>query len=101
MVLPQVGARSPLLISAHTGEGLRELGGMLSRLLAEMPSAPTAAGAAETAGGAAIHGTEAVAAIREEDAPLDRGARPWPTRWVIPQRPGACRPRTNRQEVGP
>ncbi len=99
--LPQVGARSPLLISAHTGEGLRELVGMLSRLLAEMPSDPTAAGAAETAGGAAIHGTEAVAAIREEDAPLDRGARPWPTRWVIPQRPGACRPRTNRQEVGP
>ncbi len=79
--LRDVGGQRPLLISARTGEGIAELLSLLQRrILAQEPVSPA----------------EDDAGADEEVAPAF-GLRPWPTRWVVPQRPGQGAPRTTER----
>ncbi len=103
--LPRLGPQEPLLISSHTGQGLRQLLLELERAVADVeaseqadsPFASDATGEGETQ--AAPAGGRRGEPIRRDGASAPEGHDggeavrgpevPWPNRWVIPRRPGA------------
>jgi len=78
--LPPLGDEPPVFISSHTGEGMTALINLLESHLGSGGDAPPPGQADHTPA-------------------RERTGHPWPTRWVIPDRPGALVPsRTEREE---
>ena len=90
-----LGGRAPRVISAHTGEGITELLRDLAARLREMAPAGRPDEEEETA---IVEQGEMPAF--PETGRTDFGERPWPTRWVLPDRPGVCVPDDERRKRG-
>jgi len=93
--LAALGGETPRVISAHTGEGLtellRSLAGRVRALEARRQPAGVPGGVPAEADGAATPGAL-------DGLPF--AGRPWPTRWVLPDRQGACVPEHGRRARG-
>ncbi|MBP7669081.1 MAG: GTPase ObgE [Candidatus Eisenbacteria bacterium] len=87
--LPELEGARPPVISAHTGEGI-------TPLLHELAERVRTVSRSELREGGAS-GADATDA--EEELP-DFGERPWPTRWVLPDRPGVCLTSEGRKRGG-
>ena len=104
--LPRLGGKEPLLLSAHTGEGIGQLVRVFEKLVEEsVPGTyPGSVGAdldTEAQGRGALRTDEENQAETEADpgaAAPDSGEVPWPTRWVIPERKGALTPPSKEHE---
>lgn len=84
--LPPLGPLATLLISAHSGEGLQELLQVLeARVLTAARREREASAEGEPEQMAEGHLEGMLAGERAHGT----GEHPWPTRWVIPERPGA------------
>ncbi|MCK4303243.1 MAG: GTPase ObgE [Candidatus Eisenbacteria sp.] len=80
--LPQLGPTPPLLISSHTGMGIRRLLGVLDKRVLELEDREV------------VLDSQAVSV--QERQPVT--ARPWPHRWVLPRRPAVRVPGEGEQE---
>jgi len=94
--LPPLEGRPARVISAHTGEGVGELLRDLAVRLREIePVSMRESGAAEEQGGAAGESAGGAHPGRTTFA-----QRPWPTSWVVPDRPGVCMSEGERRNRG-
>ncbi len=113
--LPALSSEPPMLISAHTGEGISQL---LRRLDERVAAAARVEGAAGTDGSRVQEAGEKIGRAPEtsgapvtspaavpgegraaEDADRSGAAVPWPRQWIVPERRGA-RPRGRRNGEG-